>query len=139
MGAGSVTRGSTGRDRGSGTVLALGAIGVLLVLLTALLGLGGVAWAMAQARSAADAAALAAARTLLENGGEAAGPAACARAAEFAEDAGARITGCRVSTNPAGLPRVDVRVEVDHRVPGLRPASAWARAGGVPGAGVVGD
>lgn len=116
-------------ERGSGTVLVLGAIAVVLVLLTALLALGGASLAMARARSAADAAALAAGRVLLQ-GGEAGR--ACGDAARYAQRGGADLLECRPQTTASGEPRVEVRVRVTHHLPGLPPAEAWARAGGVP-------
>lgn len=115
-------------ERGSGTVLALGAMAVVLLLLTALLVLGVASTAMSRARTAADAGALAAGRSLLDG---ASAESACSAAAHFTAAAGAIVVLCRPGTDGAGAPRVDIRVRVEHGIPGLPAASAWARAGGV--------
>ncbi len=122
-----------GRDSGSGTVLVVGGIALLLLVGGSALVLVGVVRATHQARSAADLAALSGAQSLA---GGASPPAACARAAKIAEANGGRLRGCRAD-DVTGV----VEVEVDVPVPGstgragglglphLGPASSRARAG----------
>ncbi|MGC1208008.1 MAG: Rv3654c family TadE-like protein [Ornithinimicrobium sp.] len=87
------TRGPTG-DRGSGTVLGLATMGVLLSVLLGLGLLGGAVIARQQAQNAADLGAVAGAQTL-KTGGDA--HAACARAAELVEANGGQLDDCSVS------------------------------------------
>ncbi|MBT0767361.1 hypothetical protein KIH74_00410 [Kineosporia sp. J2-2] len=101
------------RDRGSGTVLMIGLVGVAAVLMAALLGLGGAVVARHRAGAAADLAALAAV-----DSGE-----GCAAAGRVAAANGARLAECDPAAD--GSVRVTVTVEA----PGLhRTASASARA-----------
>ncbi|WP_228255367.1 Rv3654c family TadE-like protein [Ornithinimicrobium avium] len=114
-------------DRGSGTVLAIGLIGVLTTLLVAGLLVAAVALAGQRARSAADLAALAVAGRALEGTGTAT---ACAAGGSVAGLHGAVLVSCTVVPDAAGLPRA--RVEVRRDVPGTSwSATARAVAGGV--------
>jgi len=111
------------RERGSGTVLALAAIGVLLVVVTAGLQLGAAAAAAHRARTAADLAALAGASALQEGQ-----PDACARAASVAGLNQAQVIACTLGENESVSIRVSTAVET--RWPGVPDrAVASARAG----------
>ncbi|MFF2620696.1 Rv3654c family TadE-like protein [Oerskovia jenensis] len=109
------------RDRGSGTVLALGLIAVVLVLGLALAALASAQGARGRAQAAADLAALAAA-TALQGGGE-----ACRTAQETAERNGAVVVACDEQGD--GVVRVDVTREATGWVGLLGTARAAARAG----------
>jgi len=122
-------------DRGSGTVLTLGLVAVVLVLFTAIALLGRAQSARGAAQAAADLGALAAAQQLLDGPGAGSGPAsgaggeACAIAREVAAANAAHLTGCVL------LPEGVVRVTTERRG-GLGNARASARAGPAPpGAG----
>jgi len=129
------------RDSGSGSVLVVGGIVLLLVVGGPALVLVGVVRATHQARSAADLAALSGAQFLA---GGALPRTACARAAKVAEANGGRLRGCSAD-DVSGVVEVEVEVTVPGsagRAPGLGPAhlgpaSSWARAGpaGSGGAG----
>lgn len=135
-----VRRGPTGRrpmavrsslDRGSGTVLAVGLVGVLATLLIAGLLVTATAMAGQRARTAADLAVLAVAGRALEG---AAGESACAVGAQVAARHGASVVSCRVVATLDGLPRAEV--EVSKVVEGTPwAARARAAAGGVPADG----
>lgn len=116
------------RDRGSGTVLAVGLVGVLATLLVAGLLVAAVALAGQRARTAADLAALAVAGRALEGADTGT---ACASGGRVAEMHEAVLVSCALRAGVQGLPRaaVEVRVEVTGT-----PWSATARtsAGGVP-------
>ncbi|WP_106297286.1 Rv3654c family TadE-like protein [Knoellia remsis] len=115
-------------ERGSGTVLTVACAGLVLVLTTAALVLGGVAVATHRARAAADFAALAGATALQQTGG---GGDACRRASELATRNAARLDHCAVEPGET----VRVRVSTSLRVswPGLPDrATASARAGPAP-------
>lgn len=118
-----------GPDRGSGTVLGVGAILLLLSLLAAFLLLAAAVQGSLRARAAADAAALAGAAVLLEGGDV---RAACGEATELAAANGARLTECTRVTGGHGVAAA-VRVEVQVPVPALdgAVATAVARAGAV--------
>lgn len=115
------------RERGSGTVLTMAAIGVLLILSAAATQLGAVASAAHRARAAADLSALAGATAVSEG---AAAP--CTVALELARRNGARLVLCRLETGESL--RVRVVTEVSRAWAGL-PATvgAEARAGPAPG------
>lgn len=119
------------RERGSGTVLAVAAVLVLLAATVGALAVVGAVLAAHRASSAADLAALAAAEELVR--GEPAGQ-ACAVGAAVAARNGGTMFGCRAGA--------DLTVELDARVPvrwavlaTVGPATARARAGPVAGAG----
>lgn len=118
-------------ERGSASVLALGASALLLLLLGVLIAVGAGLSAGTRARAAADLAALAGAGALI-SGEDPRG--ACAAARRVATGNGARLTGCTAEPATSGRdgPAVTVLVEVEHRLVGLEPARARARAGGVP-------
>ncbi|MFC7487260.1 Rv3654c family TadE-like protein [Knoellia sp. CPCC 206453] len=110
-------------ERGSGTVLAVAAIGVLLVLTTAGLQLGAAATAAHRARTAADLAALAGATALQEGQAN-----ACARAAAVAGRNDAQVVVCALGENDSVSIRVSMAVAT--RWPGVPDrAVASARAG----------
>lgn len=123
-------------DRGSGTVLALAIIAVVLVMTAALGLLAGAQAARGQAQAAADLAALAGASQLLgaavEDSGrggagrgeasESSESAACATAAEAARRNGAQMTAC--VSEPGGVLRVATSRRAAAGV-----ATARARAG----------
>lgn len=117
-------------DRGSATILGLGAILLLLSVLAALLVLGAAVQGSLRARGAADGAVLAGAGVLLQ-GGDA--EAACAAAETLAAANGGYLVRCE--PQPGGPSTTAVlRVEVEVEVPALRGAKARAvaRAGAVP-------
>ncbi len=120
-------RGRRPEDRGSGTVLALGVIGVLVALALAVTALIEAQSAAGRARGAADLAALAGATALhsvLAPGDP------CATAERVARANGAGVDACRMDGQD-----VIVSVVVDTRVLGVaRQARASARAGPVPDA-----
>ena len=123
-------------DRGSGTVLALAVIAVVLVMTAALGLLASAQAARGQAQAAADLAALAGASQLVrasveEPGGGGAGPgavtgslgtAACMTAAEVSRRNGAQLTEC--VAQPGGVLSV-----ATSRRSGAGAATARARAG----------
>jgi secretion/DNA translocation related TadE-like protein len=126
--------GATARDRGSGTVLVLGLIGVVVVLIGVVTTVGTVVVARHRAESAADLAALAAAGAT-STGTVAAGvddvsSTGCSRAAAVAFAAGALLTSCSRLADGSVVVQVGVVI-------GARPASpggaliarARARAG----------
>ena len=123
-----VPRGAVGndkiRDEGSGTVLALGIIAVLLVLTVFIVGLAGVVSANRRASTAADLSALAAADAYRGiTPGE-----PCEVAAESAERNGAALESCTFPNRPeTGEVRVAVPVSGPFAV--LGPARTRARAG----------
>jgi hypothetical protein len=129
-------------DRGSGTVLALAVIAVVLVMTTAIGLLAGAQAACGQAQAAADLAALAGASQLVraaddESGGGGAGQGAataspgssgstaCAMAAEASRRNGAQMTACVLE--PGGVLRVATSRRAAAGV-----ATARARAGPRP-------
>lgn len=113
------------KERGSGTVLAIGLVTVLLLLAVFMTGLMGVMQAKQGAAKAADLAALIAADTArgLREGDP------CQVAAQVAEDNGATLVGCAAPAGRSGT--IDVRVS--HSVRGafafLGEAEAISRAG----------
>lgn len=124
-------RGRGGRERGSGTVLAVGLVGVLATLLVAGLLVAAVAVTGQRARTAADLAALAVAGRTLEGLDPAR---ACAAGGRLVAAHGAVMASCTVDVTREGLPRVEVEVSRD--VPGTSwTATARAAAGGVPDEG----
>lgn len=129
----SVGRWSSSPDRGSGTVLAVGLVGVLSTLLLAGLLVAAVAVEGQRVRTAADLAALAAAGRVLQGGAQGD---ACAAARAVAEGNGGRLVECALDPGGAGqvsgVPLPAVEVLVARHVPD----TAWtvrarARAGGV--------
>lgn len=119
----------SGGERGSGTVLALAASGVLAVLLVAGLALASAVAAAHRARTGADLAALAAATSVQSGEGAAS---ACSRAASVAAANAARQVTCTVGADSAVT--VSATSPVGLRLPGLgQPrARATARAGPAP-------
>jgi len=111
-----------GRDRGSGTVLVVGAIGLLLTLVTSALSVVTAVVASHRAQSAADLGALAAAGALVR--GELPG-AACAAAGRIAGRGGAVLTSCRAESDLS----VEVVVNVAATLPRVGVATARSRAG----------
>ena len=122
----------TSRDRGSGTVLAVGVVGVVLVMTVGGLMVVSAVVAGHRAAAAADLAALAAAAALVR--GESVGSACEAGSAVAARNA-ASVTACQAGA--------DLSVEVAVRVPATMPqvgvASARARAGPAPSGGDGGE
>ncbi|GAA5167131.1 Rv3654c family TadE-like protein [Ornithinimicrobium tianjinense] len=118
-------------ERGSGTVLAVGLVGVLLTLLVAGLLIADVAIAGQRARTAADLAALAAAGRALEGASEGE---VCAAASAVAARNGAPLTSCSLDVagrvGSRGLPSVRVTAARDTAAGGWT-VEARARAGGV--------
>jgi secretion/DNA translocation related TadE-like protein len=94
-------------ERGSGTVLAVGLVGVLASLLVAGLLVAAVATTGQRARTAADLAALAVAGQAVAG---AASEVACATGEEVAARHGATVVSCTVAAAPEGLPQVEVAV-----------------------------
>lgn len=124
----------TGRlsgERGSGTVLAVGLVGVVSTLLLAGLLIADVAIAGQRARTAADLAALAAAGRVLEGASE---DEACTTASAVAEHNGASVTDCSLVVDArrgrSGPPTVQVTA-VGDTSGGRWTVEARARAGGV--------
>ncbi len=116
------------RERGSGTVLALAATGVLSVLLVAGLALAAAVAAAHRARAGADLAALAAAAAVQAG---ATGSQACRRAAEICAANAAEQSGCVVEAD--GSVTVGATAPVGLAWPGTAPrARATARAGPAP-------
>ncbi|MFH5824958.1 Rv3654c family TadE-like protein [Georgenia sp. AZ-5] len=111
-------------DRGSGTVLALGLICVLVVLTFAVVGLARAVHARGTAQTAADLGALAAAQALHDPAGARGEP--CALAAGVVRANGAEPAGCRVA---GAVVDVSARVTVLGQVDGVLVARASARAG----------
>lgn len=119
-----------GQERGSATVLGLGAVLLLVTLLAALLVLGVALRAGLQARAAADVASLAGAAVLLEGGTT---ESACSAAGRLAERNGAAVLRCgpgSAGEAATAVLRVEVTVPVPV-LPGAR-AGAVAQAGAVP-------
>ena len=114
--------GRDGRDdRGSGTVLVLGLIGVVALLMVVVMALGGAAVARHRAEAAADLAALAAA------------DAGCDRAAAVAVADGGVMAACGSLQDGSYIVRVTVPLTLAAR---LLPASARPSAVGVARAGL---
>lgn len=114
------------RERGAGTVLVLGIIGVVLALAVGITALGAAQNGRGAAQSAADLGALAGAAALRG------GLDACATAAAAVARNGAEVTACEVAA--AGVVRVEVRrpVALLARWSSLGAAHADARAGPRP-------
>ncbi len=118
----------TDGERGSGTVLAVGLVGVLATLLVAGLLVAAVAMTGQRARTAADLAALAVAGQALEGTSP---EGACRTGVRVAARHGASVLSCRVVSSDDGFPRAEV--EVSRQVEGTPwVARARAAAGGVP-------
>lgn len=107
------------RERGSGTVLVLGALAVAMLLFGSVLVLAGAQQASARARTAADLASLAAA------GAAARGEAACAAAGHVASANGGRMTAC----TDLGAGDFEIVAAVRPKLAQLGDAVARARAG----------
>lgn len=114
--------GGVSGDRGSGTVLGLAAIGVLLSVLLAAGMLGGAVLARQQAQNAADLGAVAGAQ-LLKNGGDA--DAVCARAGRWVEANGGLLDECSVRRPSSGVWRGNRGPQVTVTV--YRDVKAWPR------------
>jgi secretion/DNA translocation related TadE-like protein len=113
---------------GSGTVLAVGGVGALLLCLLGGLCVAGAVHAAHRARAAADLSALAAAAAV---NAEASAATACARAGHVAAANGAVLRSCR--GEPGGGVVVEVTAAVRTPLPALAPGPARARArAGVP-------
>lgn len=112
------------REEGSGTVLALGIVAVLLIMTVTVAGLIGVVSANRRASSAADLSALAAADAYR---GLASGD-PCEVAKEWAVKNGARLEACIFPDRPETV-EVTVAVPVSGPMSVLGPARARARAG----------
>lgn len=110
------------RERGQGTVVALGVIGATLVLMVGALDVSRSVAAAHIARSAADLAALAGARTAVLGGSAAS---ACGDARRIAVANGAVLVACRLADDGS----VWVRVTVRTADPVRRTATGSARAG----------
>ncbi len=119
-------------DRGSGTVLGLAAIGVIITALMALLMVGSAMLARQQAQSAADLGAVAGAQKLKEGKSI---DVVCAQARDFVDANGASVDECTVSgpASPDVGPTVRLRVSRGVAVgPGSWVARVTANAGLVP-------
>lgn len=119
-------------ERGSGTVLGLAAIGVIVTTLIAFVMVGSAVLARQQAQSAADLGAVAGAQELKAG---ASTDAACSRAKEFVEVNGASVDACTVSgsTSPEVGPTMRLRVSRGVAVgPPSWVARVTANAGLVP-------
>lgn len=112
-------------ERGSATVTALATIAALMTVFVGLLLVAGVMVARGQAQTAADLAALAAARSLLDGG-----VAPCGRAAAVADANGAELVSCTVAGEEVVV-AARAPVVWGGRITGLQ-ASANARAGPEP-------
>lgn len=119
-------------DRGSGSVLVVGATAAVLVLLTVLVVLGSALVAGARARTAADLSALGGAGLLMEGAPDAA---ACAEAADVAAANGGALLACRSGRGDEGGPELTVLVAVEPTLPAVPTPTARARAGAVPDEG----
>lgn len=127
-----ITRG--GRERGSGSVLAIALVGIVSAVLVAALSIAAVAIAGQQARTAADLAALAGAGLAIQGGDEAS---VCEVASSTAADNRAELSSCRLertAADPAaGAELPVVHVQVTRGVAGTRwTIQVSAAAGGVP-------
>lgn len=109
------------REGGGATVLAVGALGAVVVVVVGVLVLAGVVRDVHRARGAADLAALAAAVPLVGGGGV-----DCAAAASVATANGATMTGC--GARPDGSVTVSVSVGRAQQVRWGLPAAVTARA-----------
>lgn len=118
-------------ERGSATVLGIGAILLILSVLVGFLVLGAAVHGSLRARAAADAAALAGAAVLLEGGPEVR---ACATAGELAAANGGTLLSCEQQGGDTATTAARLRVKVEVAIPGLRQleAQAVAHAGAVP-------
>ena len=124
-----MTRRWCGGEEGSGTVLGVAAIGVLLLVLVGGLGLASAVVAGHRARAAADLAALAAAGAIQSGAGDGQ---ACGRAATVAGANAAQATRCVVQAD--GSVAVEATAAVGLVLPGIGGprARATARAGPAP-------
>lgn len=119
-------------ERGSGTVLGLASIGVVITALIAMLMVGAAVIARQQAQAAADLGAVAGAQELRTG---ASPEAACARAGRFVEFNGAQMDGCAVSSSSDPKRGPQVRLQVSRGVavgPSNWVARVSANAGLVP-------
>lgn len=110
------------RDRGSGTILMLGVLAVIVAVLGGGLAVVSAVHASLHARTAADLAALAAESVLLAGTGS-----PCASAAHVASANGAEVTSC-VPDGDTVTVSVTVSTGATRRL-GLGPASARSRSG----------
>lgn len=114
------------RDTGSGTVLVVGAVGLILGLVMGALTVVSAVLASHRAQAAADLGALAAAGVLVR--GEPPG-AACTVASNVTGRNGGQVTACRAGADLS----VEVVVQVQASLARLGPATVRSRAGpGVP-------
>ena len=122
-------------DRGSATVLVLGVAGLLVTVTAGMLAVAGTLAARQRADSAADLAALAAARAAAPGLTAGPGEPGCALADRVAAAAHARVVACaaaRSSTRPGVTVVVEVPVPRVLAVLDVPPARARARAGVPP-------
>lgn len=113
---------ATTAERGSGTVLVVGGMGVVALLTAAGLHLGGAATAAHRARAAADLAALAAASVVQSGMGD-----PCAVAEGVARRNGARLAACEEKGGERVMVRVSTAVTLSWPgVPKVATASAMA-------------
>lgn len=115
-------------DRGSGTVLALGIIGVLLILFAVIAGVIAVVSAQHRAYAAADLSALAAADSA--RGMSSGEP--CAVAAEIARANRAVLVGCAQPEGRSGTVDIRVQTRINGPYAFLGPAEGTSRAGPPP-------
>ncbi|MBO3130657.1 Rv3654c family TadE-like protein [Dermatophilus congolensis] len=113
------------RDRGSGTVLVLGIVGLVITVFLAWVVVGAAVIASHRATAAADLAAVGAAKSLVLGGS---GADACRRGRSIAQKNDARLSSCRVSGKEVAVTAV---VNLSGSLPrfGFYQARAEARAG----------
>jgi len=119
-------------QRGSGTMLIVGVMALLLMIAGGLSVLGGYAVAGHRARAAADLSALSGA-TAHQRGGD-----ACASAADLAQRNGASLLSCRVTGLSQFVVTVQVSVTIRPALPGLSDrvvATAYAGSAALAGGG----
>ncbi|MDO4917878.1 MAG: flp pilus-assembly TadE/G-like family protein [Rothia sp. (in: high G+C Gram-positive bacteria)] len=120
-----IARPQSSNERGSGTVMSLGIIAVLLILAVAVAGLIGALAANHRALSAADLSALAAADAArgLRSGEP------CEVAAQVARQNKAELVNCVAPAQHSGTIDVRVNCKISGPFAALGPAEAGARAG----------
>ena len=128
-GSGGQDDGPVRRDRGSGTVLVLGAIAVLVAMTVGALLVVSAVVAAHRAQSAADLAALAAAGALVRGQSP---PSACATGAGVATRNGGRLATCSAGADLS----VEVAVDMPASAAHIGTATARSRAGPAGSAGV---
>ncbi|MFF5209990.1 Rv3654c family TadE-like protein [Streptosporangium sp. NPDC000396] len=118
-------------ERGSATIWAVGVVGLIFAVGTAIMVAGTVRVARHRAQSAADLSALAAARLAFADPNR-----GCVEASSLAEGNKAKLTRCSIDGD--GIAEVQVAVELSLPVAGSRTIIANARAGPVHIADSVG-